>query len=73
MRYAGVTFLLFKNVQQVENFKQYLNSQHINVKLTSEIEMDNSLSFRDIKIEHMASLLHQFMQRTQVMSFFTKN
>ena len=30
--------------------KNYLNLQHANIKFTSEIEMNNSLSFLDIKI-----------------------
>ena len=37
--------MLFKNAKQVENFKQYLNSQNMNIKFTSEIKIDNSLSF----------------------------
>ena len=28
-------------MQQVEKLKQYLNSQHVSVKLTSEIEINN--------------------------------
>ena len=50
MRYIDDTFLLLENVQQVEDFKQYLNSQHMNIKFHSEIEIDNSLSFLHIKI-----------------------
>ena len=50
MRYIDDTFLLFnKNVRQVEDTKQYLNSQHMNIKFHSETEIDNSLSFLDIK------------------------
>ena len=49
-RYADDTFLLFQNINQIEKFKYYLNFQHANIKFTSEIEMNNSLSFLDIKI-----------------------
>ena len=59
--YVDDTFLLSKNMQHVENLKQYLNSQHMNIKFTSEIEIDNSMAFLDIKIEQMVSLLHQFI------------
>ena len=40
-KYVNDTFLISKNVQQVEKLKQYLNSQHVSVKLTSEIEINN--------------------------------
>ena len=49
-RYVDDTFLLFQNINQIEKFKYYLNLQHANIKFTSEIEMNNSLSFLDIKI-----------------------
>ena len=49
-RYVDNTFLLFQNINQIEKFKYYLNLQHANIKFTSEIEMNNSLSFLDIKI-----------------------
>ena len=44
-RYIHDTFLLFQNINQIEKFKYYLNLQHANIKFTSEIEMNNSLSF----------------------------
>ena len=49
-RYVDDTFLLFQNINQIEKFKYYLNLQHANIKFTSETEMNNSLSFLDIKI-----------------------
>ena len=49
-RYVDDTFLLFQNINQIEKFKYYLNLQHANIKVTYEIEMNNSLSFLDIKI-----------------------
>ena len=49
-RYVDDIFLLFQNINQIEKFKYYLNLQHANIKFTSETEMNNSLSFLDIKI-----------------------
>ena len=49
-RYVDDTFSLFRNINQIETFKYYLNLQHSNINFTSEIEMNNSLSFLDIKI-----------------------
>ena len=49
-RYVDDTFLLFHNINQIGNFKYLLNLQHANIKFTSEIEMNNSLTFLDIKI-----------------------
>ena len=48
-RYVNVTFLLFQNINQIEKFKYYLNLQHANIKFTSEIEMNHSLSFLETK------------------------
>ena len=44
------TFLLFRTKDRVEKFKSYLNKQHKNIKFTSEIEENGSLSFLDITI-----------------------
>ena len=44
------TFLLFRSKGHTEKFRNYLNKQHKNIKFTSEIEDNVSLSFLDIKI-----------------------
>ena len=44
------TFLLFRSKEHIEKFCLYLNCQHPNIKFTSEIEENNSISFLDIKI-----------------------
>ena len=49
-RYVDDTFLLFRSIEQIEKFRSYLNCQHPNIKFTSEIEENNSISFLDIKI-----------------------
>ena len=37
-RFVDDTFLLFRSKDHVEIFRNYLNKQHKNIKLTSEIE-----------------------------------
>ena len=49
-RFVGDTFLLFRSKDHVEKFRNYLNKQHKNIKFTSEIEENGSLSFLNIKI-----------------------
>lgn len=44
-RYADDCFLLFLIPSQVQPFLNYLNSQHINTKLTLETEINNRLNF----------------------------
>ena len=51
-KYAVNTFLLFRSTEHVEKFKKYLNKQHKNISLTSEMEQNGSLSFLDIKVIH---------------------
>ena len=49
-RFVDDTFLLFRSKDHVEKFRNYLNKQHKNIKFTSEIEENGSLSFLDVKI-----------------------
>ena len=49
-RYHDDTFLLFQNINHIEDWKYYLNLQRANIKFTSEMKMNNLLSFLDIKI-----------------------
>ena len=51
-RFVDDTFLLFRSKDHVEKFRNYLYKQHENIKFTSEIEENVSLSFLDIKISH---------------------
>ena len=48
-RFVDDTFVLFRSKDHVEKFRNYLNKQHKNIKFTSEIEDNGSLSFLDIK------------------------
>ena len=50
MRYIDDTLLLFENVQKVKGYTQHQNSQHMDIKFHSEIEIEDSRSFRHIKI-----------------------
>ena len=47
--YTDDTFLLH-NINEIGNFKNYLNLQLANIKFTSEIQTNNLLSSLDIKI-----------------------
>ena len=49
-RFVDDTFLLFRSKYHVQKFRNYLNKQHKNIRFTSEIEDNDSLSFLDIKI-----------------------
>ena len=44
------TFLLFRSRYHIEKFRNYLNHQHENIRFTSAIKIENSISFLDIKI-----------------------
>ena len=50
-------FLLFTNIQCLEQFQEYLNSQHPNMNFTSEIESDNSLAFLGVYVTIIAEKL----------------
>ena len=49
-RYVDDTFLLFGHSSHVLPFRKYLNDQHNPIEMTSEIKINNSLHFLDIKI-----------------------
>ena len=49
-RFVDDTFLLFRSKDHVGKFGHYLSKQHKNIKFTSKIEENGSLSFLDIKI-----------------------
>ena len=49
-RYVDDIFVLFNSKNHLELFQNYLNSCHQNMKFTSENEIDNNLSFLDVKV-----------------------
>jgi len=50
-RYVDDTFCLFENGKDANEFLDYLNKQHPNIKFTSEPEVNGVLPFLDISIE----------------------
>ena len=44
-RYVDDIFLLFTNIDCLNQFQTYMNAQHPNMNFTSEIESENSLAF----------------------------
>ena len=49
-RYIDDTFLLFREESHVKMFLDYLNSQHSNIKFTSEVEKNCKLNFLDVTV-----------------------
>ena len=49
-RYVDDCFLLFKSLNHVPLFLNYLNRQHPNISFTSELEKDGKLPFLDVEI-----------------------
>ena len=50
-RYVDDIFILVNKIEDIEKFKDYLNSKHSNINFTSEIETDCKMPFLDILIE----------------------
>ncbi len=49
-RYVDDCFLLFRSLDHVPHFLNFLNRQHPNISFTSELEKDGKLSFLDVDI-----------------------
>ena len=49
-RYVDDCFLLFRSLDHIPLFLNYLNSQHPNISFTSEIEQEGKLPFLDIDV-----------------------
>ena len=54
-RYIDDTFLVFKSEAHIPLFLDYLNSRHVNIKFTCEVESNNKLPFLDIEVERRGS------------------
>lgn len=50
-RYIDDCFVLFNKKENAEHFLDYINNKHSNIKFTSEVEIENKISFLDIQIE----------------------
>ena len=44
------TFLTFRDPLHVDQFLNYLNSKHPNIRFTKEVEDEGSLSFLDVQV-----------------------
>src|SRR5215469_5579478 len=51
-RYVDDLLIIFKDLSHAQPFLHYLNTQHNNIKFTTELEVNNSLPFLDIVISH---------------------
>ena len=49
-KYVDDLFVLFRSPEHLENFKNYLNSKHGNIRFTCEKEQKNSMPFVDVLI-----------------------
>ena len=49
-RYVDDTFLLFRDESHINQFLNYLNSKHDNIRFTKEAEQDNTLPFLDVSV-----------------------
>ena len=49
-RYVDDTFLLFKDISHIPKFLEYLNSKHLNIKFTCEVEHNDTLPFLDVLV-----------------------
>ena len=56
-RYMDDTYMLFNEHSHINQFLTYLNSQHPNIKFTSELENDGKISFLDCTVERVDNLL----------------
>ena len=67
-RFVDDTFLLFRSKEHIEKFHLYLNCQHPNIKFTTEIEENNSISFLDIKINRNNNRFSTSVHRKPIFS-----
>ena len=72
-RFADDTFLLFRKKNHVEKFKNYLNKQYKNIKFTSKIEENGSLSFLDTTISRENNKFVTSVYRKSTFSGVFKN
>ena len=67
------TFLLFNSPDHVNKFYNYINSRHVNMNFTFEVESDNCLSFLDILISRENNKLHTSVYRKPTFSGLYSN
>lgn len=63
-RYVDDTFTCFSNSSHLDQFLDYLNAQHPNIKFTMEKSMNDTISFLDTKISrNNTSFAHQVYRK----------
>ena len=70
-RFLDDAFLLFRSKDHVEKFKNYLNKQQKNIKFTSQIEENGSLSFLNIIISENNKFVTSVYQEPTFSGVFT--
>ena len=53
-KYVDDIFVLFLSKDHLLQFKNYMNSKHINISFTTEVECNDSISFLDVKITRIS-------------------
>ena len=72
-RYVDDTFTIFHSPTHVSKFLHYLNSQHPNIKFTSEVESEGRLAFLDVNILKINNKIETALFRKKTFTgLFTK-
>ena len=50
-RYVDDTFMVFRRSEQIEQFFNFMNQRHPNIRFTKEYEVNGILNFLDLKVE----------------------
>ena len=72
-RYVDDTFLLFRDLNHVNQFLEYLNSRHINIKFTKENEQDNTLPFLDVLVTRKRNIFETSVFRKKTFTGLTSH
>ena len=73
-RYVDDIFVLFESVEKMKKFESYLNSQHENIRFTSEFESDGKLPFLDMLVDRnngMSTSVYRKPTFTGIYTHFT--
>ena len=62
-RYLDDTFAIFSSEHEANQFFNFINSAHPNIKFTMEKEHNNGLPFLDLLTQYRGSKLHSFIYR----------
>ena len=62
-RYVDDTFLLFKDLDHITQFLDYLNSKHANIRFTKEDEQEDTLPFLDVSVTRRRNIFETSIYR----------